>query len=488
MNNTQAWAFLVSRNQYLDYRTVVAPDFMCQVGASSLVAKVAEGEFTEKGSALYREIYNSKVGNLTIVFRVIEANSEEIGIADNGILKDSFGREIYLIEGILLQEIIPDVAVSQKNIEDIHKQLLENYREFWDYTTSASATASEPFTLENNQNDKQLKLSKLQNYNIVTKDKIHKEEHKSNVQSYLWENKATNKYPGEITSVAYSPKGNCIALRYDRTVVIKDLNTEEEITLCSENKILMGDCPTPITFDTTGQFIASGLIESLDRNIVKLWNINTNQGKDIGEHSWTGLNRVKAIAFTPDSKIVASGGGDKTIHMWDVKTENLELGELVGHESDIKSIAISPDGKYMISGDDSGVIKVWDLISKKEIFHIQAHPLPINSLAFSPDGQNFVSASDDYNIKLWNVKTWKEECKIGQHSDIVNCVTFSPDGKLIASASDDCRIKIWKLNSQPPVYILDKHTKPVTSVAFSPDSQTIISGSKDFTIRIWQRL
>lgn len=79
MKNIQAWGFLVSRNQYLDYRTVVAPSFMCQAGASSILSKAAEGDLTEKGSALYREIHNSKVGNLTLIFRVIEATAEESG-------------------------------------------------------------------------------------------------------------------------------------------------------------------------------------------------------------------------------------------------------------------------------------------------------------------------------------------------------------------------------------------------------------------------
>ena len=487
MNNTQAWAFLVSRNQYLDYRTVVAPNFMCKSGATSLLAKVAEGDLTEEGSALYREIYNSKVGDLTIIFRVIEANSEEIGIGDNGVLKDSFGREIYLIEGIVLQGIIPDIVVSQKNLENIHQLLLKHYREFWDSTISVCATASEIFTLENSQNNNCLKFRKLKDYSIGKKENIQKTQQKSNESSYLWKSIATNKYDGEITSVAYSPKGNCIALRYNRTVVIRDLNTEQETTLYSKRK-LTGDYPTPIVFDSTGQFIASALIEDADKNIVKRWNIESQKVKNIGEHSWAGLNRVKAIAISPDDKTIASAGGDKIIYLWDAKEENLKFGELVGHESEIRSIAISPNGKYMVNGDGNGDIKVWNMIDKIEIFHIKAHSLPINSLAFSPDGQNFVSASDDHNIKLWNVITWKEQCKIGQHLDIVNCVIFSPDGKLIASASDDCKINIWKLNSQRIVSILDKHTKPVTSIAFSPDSQTIISGSKDCTIRIWQRL
>lgn len=84
MKNNNAWGFLVSRNQYLDYRTIVAPDFICESGASSIIAKTAEGDITEKYSAYYREIHNSKVGNLTLVFRVIEATAKDTGISGDG--------------------------------------------------------------------------------------------------------------------------------------------------------------------------------------------------------------------------------------------------------------------------------------------------------------------------------------------------------------------------------------------------------------------
>lgn len=120
MNNSQAWGFLVSRNQYLDYRTVVAPNFVCQAAASSILAKATEGDLTEQGFAVYREIHNSKVGDITLVFRVIEATAEDTGIEGNGVLKDSFGREIYLIEGIVLTGITPDVVVNQETIEEVH--------------------------------------------------------------------------------------------------------------------------------------------------------------------------------------------------------------------------------------------------------------------------------------------------------------------------------------------------------------------------------
>ena len=70
--NKEVWCFLVSANKYLDYRTVVAPDFMCEKKYTFVLAQTAGGEITDKDTAHYRKIINSKVGDLTLVFRVMK--------------------------------------------------------------------------------------------------------------------------------------------------------------------------------------------------------------------------------------------------------------------------------------------------------------------------------------------------------------------------------------------------------------------------------
>ena len=143
MKNYKAWMFLVSRNQYLDYRTVVAPDFM--EGVSSILAREVNGDITEKYSPSYHQIRNPKGGDLTLAFRVIEATAKDTGISGDGVLKDSFGREIYLIEGIVFKGIIPDVLVTWENLEEIHKVLVKHYREFWEDTAYSQTRLSKSF-------------------------------------------------------------------------------------------------------------------------------------------------------------------------------------------------------------------------------------------------------------------------------------------------------------------------------------------------------
>ncbi|MTJ16324.1 MULTISPECIES: hypothetical protein [Nostocales] len=168
----EAWHFLVSRNRHLDYRTVVAPDFICQSKISNLLARVAEGDLTESKRGLIRQITGSKAGDFTIVFRVIKATEKCLNPEkENDILKDQFGREIYLIEGVVIKGIRnkKDCFVADQDIEEAHNLLMEAYRQFWEYSEPNSAISSHKFSLSMNNTSSYLQLEELEPFHFSSK-------------------------------------------------------------------------------------------------------------------------------------------------------------------------------------------------------------------------------------------------------------------------------------------------------------------------------
>jgi WD40 repeat protein len=497
MTDIQAWAFLVGCNQYLDYRTIVAPTFMCESKTSSLLAKAAGGDLTEVGTAYYREIHNSKVGDLTLVFRVIEATSENTGIEGQGVLKDSFGREIDLIEGIVFKGLQPNIVVTQENLEEIHQKIIVHYQDFWNTTTSQPAIALETLTwIEDNHSNNCFKYIKLKNYDLDFREQKAIEKSSQFKQSQSWESLDIKKYNGEITSVVYVPDQKSIIYRHERTVIISNLEKKQYKELFVKRK-LPCDPLTPVSISQNGEFVATAIIDKEDRNLIKIWDINNiwNSKNDeispiveyesysFGVIGSSIIGRIHAVEFSPDNTILVSAGAEKTIFLWDVSGSG-ERGRLYGHSSTVRTIAISPDGKLMASGDDHGDIKIWNWQTRQEIDEINIR-LPVRTLAFSPDSKILVSAGDDCHIKLWNIDTRTEITAFEKHSEPINTVVFSPDGQIIASGSDDCTVKLWNVQKKIEIAELKGHNKGVTSVSFSSDGRTLVSGSKDKTIRFW---
>ena len=77
-------------------------------------------------------------------------------------------------------------------------------------------------------------------------------------------------------------------------------------------------------------------------------------------HSLTGdplLDAVKAVAFSPDGRLLASGG-DKTVRLWDPGSGQHQR-TLTGHTSIIHGLAFSPDGRLLASGSGDGTVRLW---------------------------------------------------------------------------------------------------------------------------------
>ncbi|NET65308.1 MAG: hypothetical protein F6K63_13335 [Moorea sp. SIO1G6] len=168
-----AWPFLVSRNRYLDYRTVVAPDFICDAKIANLLARVTDGDLTEPGKGFIRQIAGTEAGDFTIVFRIIQATEKDLNSKEgDDILKDEFGRKIYLIEGVVIQGIKSknQVSISNQKLEDVHQRLTEGYTEFWEHIDPHPAIASSILSLSTmDDSSSPLLLEELKPFQVDSK-------------------------------------------------------------------------------------------------------------------------------------------------------------------------------------------------------------------------------------------------------------------------------------------------------------------------------
>ncbi|MFF3334736.1 trypsin-like peptidase domain-containing protein [Streptomyces sp. NPDC002888] len=283
-------------------------------------------------------------------------------------------------------------------------------------------------------------------------------------------NRTTRKdHTKPVTSVAFSPDGRTLATADDYDVDLRDAVTGKTRSTLLGTARLVAFSPDSKTFATAS-----------DR-VVQLWDAATESPRaTLPGHA----NVILALAFSRDSRTLATAGRDKTVRLWDAATGNNRTA-LTGHSEAVNAMAFSPDGHTLATASDDKTARLWDTATGKNRTTLTGHDGPVWSVAFSPDGRTLATGSDDSTARLWDVATGKTRNRLTGHDGTVESVAFSPDGRTLATGSDDSTARLWDVATGKTRNRLTGHNGPVLSVAFSPDRHTLATGSDDSTARLW---
>jgi WD40 repeat protein/energy-coupling factor transporter ATP-binding protein EcfA2 len=150
----------------------------------------------------------------------------------------------------------------------------------------------------------------------------------------------------------------------------------------------------------------------------------------------------------------------------------------------VNAISISPDGKLLASGGDDNAITLWNLDGGKKLKTLGQHRerITLGGLAFSPDGRYLASASYDDTAIIWQLETGKSQVLTGHTGSVYN-LSFSADSATLATASEDKTLRLWEVATGTQLRVFNGHQNEVFAVSWFGDY--LLSGSADRSIRLW---
>jgi WD40 repeat protein len=230
-------------------------------------------------------------------------------------------------------------------------------------------------------------------------------------------------------------------------------------------------------------------------------------------------------------KTVFTGGSDRFIALWNLKTLQAEKFS-AALPAPIYTICHIPEKNILLAGTTTGSIHILDLDKKEEIKILQHHRGPVFDIQYSLKTNCFYTAGGDGNLAVCDLDTlslrvmkklslkkvrsidfnettseiavalgdsnvlifdlhtleYKKDFVAHQLTEKIigaNIVRYSPDGKLLLTGGRDAHLNIWSVENYELVKSIPAHNWAIYDIVFSPDGSLFATASRDKTIKIW---
>ena len=193
---------------------------------------------------------------------------------------------------------------------------------------------------------------------------------------------------------------------------------------------------------------------------------------------------IWSLTFTTSGRL-AVAGHDWTVSLWDIRKPESPIHVITGHENPVQAVALSSGGRLLASGGADKKLRLWNLDTLDLVRTYRRQGDFISAISFSPDDRLVASGTLNGGISIFRTSSRSRIKRLGGHGGEITAMAFSPDGRLLITASKDSTIRVRETRRWRTLKTLPDHQGPVTSLAVAPDGQTFATAGADGKLRIW---
>ncbi|QJW99125.1 WD40 repeat domain-containing serine/threonine protein kinase [Frigoriglobus tundricola] len=246
--------------------------------------------------------------------------------------------------------------------------------------------------------------------------------------------------------------------------------------------------PSALAASPDGQLFAS--IGGGGKGPLSLWDVRTG-------HVLAALDAQDCVAFSPDGKVLAAGGAENTIRVWDLEDSKPKGPRtLRGHNAPVTGLAFASNSVRLASAGGDGEVRVWDPRSNGKSLLTVIHNPQMKKrtvAAFTPDNGHLITGGDDHHVRVWDLGPKPQRTFTLDHTSGVRCLAVSRHAKhweLLAGATDG-RLRLWHLpnnmasHDERPRVDVRGHADTVQAVAFDGTGTRFGSVGRDGLVKVW---
>ncbi len=215
-----------------------------------------------------------------------------------------------------------------------------------------------------------------------------------------------------------------------------------------------------------------------DRQLL-FWPLDGDEPRLSVHAGWRGL---VALGFSPDSQLVAVGGGDESTRVFRVADGAL-LSTFTVHERNVRAALFSPDGTRLATA--AWDAHLWRAPSSAQRREWEGHRDDLTWMTLADDGNRWFSLAQDGTAVQWDAASGRKIATYHHERAWPTWLAASADGKHVATIASDERVRVFAARSGAQLKSFTPGGE-LRVIAFSPDGSLLAVDGPDFAPRLWE--